>query len=31
MKNKEKIIFIKDWILNYVNTMPVNAKSLIIA
>jgi len=30
MKNKEKIIFIKDWILNYIDTMPVNAKSLII-
>ncbi|MDA7733724.1 NAD(+) synthase [Candidatus Pelagibacter sp.] len=30
MENKQKINFIKDWILNYVNTMPVNAKSLII-
>ncbi|MDC1258083.1 NAD(+) synthase [Pelagibacteraceae bacterium] len=30
MKNNEKITFIKDWILNYVNTMPVKARSLII-
>ena len=30
MENKEKINFIKDWILNYTDTMPVNAKSLII-
>ena len=30
MENKEKINFIKDWILNYIDTMPVNAKSLII-
>ena len=30
MENKQKINLIKDWILNYVNTMPVNAKSLII-
>ena len=30
MKTKDKIIFIKDWILNYVNIMPAKAKSLII-
>ena len=30
MENKQKINFIKDWILNYVNAMPINAKSLII-
>ena len=26
----KKIIFIKDWILNYVNSMPKKAKSLVI-
>ena len=30
MENKQKINFIKDWILNYIDTMPVSAKSLII-
>ena len=30
MEVSKKIIFIKDWILNYVNSMPVKAKSLII-
>ena len=30
MEVSKKIIFIKDWILNYVNSMPVKAKSLVI-
>ena len=30
METKKKIIFIKDWILNYVNSMPKKAKSLVI-
>ena len=30
METKEKINFIKDWIQNYVNSMPVKAKSLVI-
>ena len=30
MEPSKKVIFIKDWILNYVNSMPVKAKSLII-
>ena len=30
MEVSKKIVFIKDWILNYVNSMPVKAKSLVI-
>ncbi len=30
MKTKEKITLIKDWIFNYVNTMPTKANSLVI-
>ena len=30
MEPSKKIIFIKDWILNYVNSMPKKAKSLVI-
>ena len=30
MKVSKKVIFIKDWILNYVNSMPTKAKSLVI-
>ena len=30
MEVTKKIVFIKDWILNYVNSMPKKAKSLII-
>ncbi len=30
MKPKQKITFIKDWILNYVNSMPKKAESLVI-
>ena len=30
MEPKQKVTFIKDWILNYVNTMPKKAKSLVI-
>ena len=30
MEVSKKIIFIKDWILNYVNSMPNQAESLII-
>ena len=30
MEPSKKVIFIKDWILNYVNSMPVRAKSLVI-
>ncbi len=30
MEASKKIIFIKDWILNYVNSMPTKAKSLVI-
>ena len=30
MEVDKKVIFIKDWILNYVNSMPVKAKSLVI-
>ena len=30
MEANKKIIFIKDWILNYVNSMPKKAKSLVI-
>ena len=30
MEVSKKVIFIKDWILNYVNSMPVKVKSLVI-
>ena len=30
MEPSKKVIFIKDWILNYVNSMPKKAKSLVI-
>ena len=30
MEVDKKVIFIKDWILNYVNSMPVKAQSLVI-
>ena len=30
MEPSKKVMFIKDWILNYVNSMPVKAKSLVI-
>ncbi len=30
MEVSKKIVFIKDWILNYVNSMPKKAKSLVI-
>ena len=30
MEVSKKVIFIKDWILNYVNSMPKKAQSLII-
>ncbi len=30
MDANKKVIFIKDWILNYVNSMPIKAKSLVI-
>ena len=30
MEVNKKVIFIKDWILNYVNSMPVKAQSLVI-
>ena len=30
MEPSKKVIFIKDWILNYVNSMPNKAKSLVI-
>ena len=30
MDPSQKVTFIKDWILNYVNSMPIKAKSLII-
>ena len=30
MEPSKKVIFIKEWILNYVNSMPVKAKSLVI-
>ena len=30
MKVDKKIVFIKDWILNYVNSMPKKAKALVI-
>jgi len=30
MEVSKKVLFIKDWILNYVNSMPVSAQSLVI-
>tara|TARA_B100001741_G_scaffold258102_1_gene221276 strand:+ start:853 stop:1590 length:738 start_codon:yes stop_codon:yes gene_type:complete len=30
MESSKKVIFIKDWILNYVNSMPMKAESLVI-
>ena len=30
MKPEQKVTFIKDWILNYVNSMPKKAQSLVI-
>ena len=30
MEASKKIIFIKDWILNYVNSMPKKAETLVI-
>ena len=30
MEVNKKVLFIKDWILNYVNSMPVKAQSLVI-
>ena len=30
MEASKKIVFIKDWILNYVNSMPKKAESLVI-
>ncbi len=30
MEVSKKVVFIKDWILNYVNSMPVKAQSLVI-
>ena len=30
MEVSKKVIFIKDWISNYVNSMPKKAKSLVI-
>ena len=30
MEVSKKIVFIKDWILNYVNSMPVKAQSLVV-
>ena len=30
MDSKQKVTFIKDWILNYVNSMPKKAQSLVI-
>ena len=30
MDVSKKIVFIKDWILNYVNSMPVKAETLVI-
>ena len=30
MEVSKKVIFIKDWIFNYVNSMPVKAQSLVI-
>ena len=30
MEVSKKIVFIKDWILNYTNSMPIKANSLVI-
>ncbi len=30
MEVSKKVVFIKDWILNYANSMPVKAQSLVI-
>ena len=30
MEVNKKVLFIKDWILNYVNSMPKKAESLVI-
>ena len=30
MEVSKKVLFIKDWILNYVNSMPTKAQSLVI-
>ena len=30
MEVSKKVVFIKDWILNYVNSMPEKAESLVI-
>ena len=30
METRKKVLFIKDWILNYVNSMPTKAESLVI-
>ena len=30
MEANKKIVFIKDWILNYVKSMPKKAKSLVV-
>ena len=30
MEASKKVVFIKDWILNYVNSMPKKAQSLVI-
>ena len=30
MEVSKKVVFIKDWILNYVNSMPKKAQSLVI-
>ena len=30
MEVSKKVLFIKDWILNYVNSMPKKAQSLVI-
>ncbi len=30
MEPSKKVIFIKDWILNYVNSMPKKAKSFLV-
>ena len=30
METGKKVVFIKDWILNYVNSMPKKAESLVI-
>ena len=30
METEKKVVFIKDWILNYVNSMPKKAETLVI-